>query len=292
MDYINKLTLKQKLLNYKKHPFSALAYLLVVLATVITVFILFFIIIYILVKGIPNLSPKLFEFTYSSENVSMMPAIINTFTMVFMTLIIAVPIGVFSSVYLVEYAKRGNRLVKVVRLTTETLQGIPSIVFGLFGYLFFNLTFGWKYSMLAGAITLAMMVLPLIMRTTEEALIAVPDSYREGSFGLGAGNLRTVFRVVLPSAIPGILSGIILAIGRIVGETAALIYTSGTVTGIPKTVMSSGRTLSVHMYALLSEGLYTDQAYATAVVLLVMVLLINGMSNLIAKKLSGGAKGE
>lgn len=292
MDYINKLTFKQKLKNYKKHPFSFLAYILVLLSAVITVFILFFIIIYILAKGIPNLKPELFEFKYTSENVSMMPAIINTFTMVFMTLIIAVPVGVFSAVYLVEYAKRGNRLVKAVRLTTETLQGIPSIVFGLFGYLFFNITFGWRYSMLAGAITLAMMVLPLIMRTTEEALIAVPDSYREGSFGLGAGRLRTVFRVVLPSAIPGILSGVILAIGRIVGETAALIYTSGTVAGIPKTIMSSGRTLSVHMYTLLSEGLYTNEAYATAVVLLVLVLLINGLSNLAAKKLTGGAKGE
>lgn len=292
MDYINKLTFAQKLRNYKKHPFSLICYLLVLLATAVTVFILFFIIIYILVKGIPNLKPELFEFTYTSENVSMMPAIINTFTMVFITLIIAVPVGVFSAIYLVEYAKRGNRLVKIVRVTTETLQGIPSIVFGLFGYLFFNLTLGWRYSMLAGAITLAMMVLPLVMRTTEEALIAVPDSFREGSFGLGAGRLRTVFRVVLPSAIPGILSGVILAIGRIVGETAALIYTSGTVTGIPKTVMSSGRTLSVHMYALLSEGLYTNQAYATAVVLLVLVLLINGLSDLVAKKLSGGAKGE
>lgn len=292
MEYINTLSFKQKLKNYKKHPFSFLAYLLVVLAAAITVFILFFIIIYILMKGIPNLKPELFEFTYTSENVSMMPAIINTFTMVFMTLIIAVPVGVFSAIYLVEYAKRGNKLVNAIRLTTETLQGIPSIVFGLFGYILFNITFGWKYSMLAGAITLAMMVLPLIMRTTEEALLAVPDSYREGSFGLGAGRLRTVFRIVLPSAIPGILSGVILAIGRIVGETAALIYTSGTVTGIPKTIMSSGRTLSVHMYALLSEGLYTDQAYATAVVLLVLVLLINGLSNLMAKKLSGGAKGE
>ena len=292
MDYINKLTFTQNLKNYKKHPFSFLAYILVLLSAVITVFVLFFIIIYILAKGIPNLKPELFEFEYTSENVSMMPAIINTFTMVFMTLIIAVPVGVFSAVYLVEYAKRGNRLVKAVRLTTETLQGIPSIVFGLFGYLFFNITFGWRYSMLAGAITLAIMVLPLIMRTTEEALLAVPDSFREGSFGLGAGRLRTVFRVVLPSAIPGILSGVILAIGRIVGETAALIYTSGTVAGIPKTIMSSGRTLSVHMYTLLSEGLYTNEAYATAVVLLVLVLLINGLSNLAAKKLTGGAKGE
>ncbi len=292
MEYINKLSFKQKLLNYKKHPFSALAFILVILSALITAFVLVFLVAYILIKGIPNLSPKLFEFTYTSENVSMMPAIINTITMVFLTLIIAVPIGVFSAIYLVEYAKRGNKLVSVIRLTTETLQGIPSIVFGLFGYLLFNITLSWRYSILSGAITLAIMVLPLIIRTTEEALLAVPDSYREGSFGLGAGRLRTVFKVVLPSAVPGILSGIILSIGRIVGETAALIYTSGTVTGIPKSVMNSGRTLSVHMYALLSEGLYTNEAYATAVVLLVLVLFINAVSDIVAKKISGGANND
>lgn len=292
MEYINTVSFSQKLKNYKKHPFSFLAMILVALAAIITVFVLFFIIVYILMKGIPNLKPELFEFTYNSENVSMMPAIINTFSMVFLTLIIAVPTGIFSAIYLVEYAKRGNKLVSTIRLTTETLQGIPSIVFGLFGYLLFNIALHWRYSMLAGAITLALMVLPLIMRTTEEALLSVPDSYREGSFGLGAGRLRTVFRVVLPSAIPGILSGIILAIGRIVGETAALIYTSGTVAGVPSSVMRSGRTLSVHMYMLLSEGLYTNQAYATAVVLLVMVFIINGLSGLIAKRLAKGDKDE
>lgn len=292
MEYINTVSFSQKLKNYKKHPFSFLAMILVALAAIITVFVLFFIIVYILMKGIPNLKPELFEFTYNSENVSMMPAIINTFSMVFLTLVIAVPTGIFSAIYLVEYAKRGNKLVSTIRLTTETLQGIPSIVFGLFGYLLFNIALHWRYSMLAGAITLALMVLPLIMRTTEEALLSVPDSYREGSFGLGAGRLRTVFRVVLPSAIPGILSGIILAIGRIVGETAALIYTSGTVAGVPSSVMRSGRTLSVHMYMLLSEGLYTNQAYATAVVLLVIVFIINGLSGLIAKRLAKGDKDE
>ena len=292
MEYINTVSFSQKLKNYKKHPFSFLAMILVALAAIITVFVLFFIIVYILMKGIPNLKPELFEFTYNSENVSMMPAIINTFSMVFLTLVIAVPTGIFSAIYLVEYAKRGNKLVSTIRLTTETLQGIPSIVFGLFGYLLFNIALHWRYSMLAGAITLALMVLPLIMRTTEEALLSVPDSYREGSFGLGAGRLRTVFRVVLPSAIPGLLSGIILAIGRIVGETAALIYTSGTVAGVPSSVMRSGRTLSVHMYMLLSEGLYTNQAYATAVVLLVIVFIINGLSGLIAKRLAKGDKDE
>ena len=171
-------------------------------------------------------------------------------------------------------------------MTTETLSGIPSIVYGLFGMLFFVNTLGWGFSILAGAFTIAIMILPLIMRTTEEALKAVPDSYREGSFGLGAGKLRTVFRIVLPSAIPGVLAGVILAIGRIVGETAALMYTSGTVAQIPNSVMGSGRTLALHMYVLSSEGLYMDQAYATAVILLVLVVGINALSSVIARKLT------
>ena len=198
-------------------------------ATVITVAVLVSLIGYILIKGVPCLKPSLFAWEYNTDNVSMMPAIINTIVMTFVTLLFAVPVGVFSAIYLVEYAKRGNKLVKLVRMTTETLSGVPSIVYGLFGYLMFGVAFHWGYSMLSGALTLAIMVLPSIMRTTEEALKAVPDSYREGSFGLGAGKLRTVFCVVLPSAIPGILSGVILSIGRIVGETAALMYSSGTV---------------------------------------------------------------
>ena len=259
-------------------------------AAAITVGVLVALIAYILIMGIPNLSPKLFEWEYTTENVSMMPAIINTIVMTILSLLLAVPVGIFSAIYLVEYARRGNKLVSVVRTTAETLSGIPSIVYGLFGYLMFGVAFGWGYSM---AFTLAIMILPSIMRTTEEALKAVPDSYREGSFGLGAGRLRTVFVVILPSAMPGILAGVILGIGRITGETAALIYTAGTVAGIPTTqignfpildVLASGRTLAIHMYALLNEGLYMEQAYATAVVLLVMVLLINGLSSLIAKK--------
>ncbi len=259
----------------------------------VTVGVLVALIAYILIMGIPNLSPKLFEWTYTTDNVSMMPAIVNTIVMTILALLLAVPIGIFSAIYLVEYARRGNKLVSVVRTTAETLSGIPSIVYGLFGYLMFGVALEWGYSMLSGAFTLAIMILPSIMRTTEEALKAVPDSYREGSFGLGAGRLRTVFVVILPSAMPGILAGIILGIGRITGETAALIYTAGTVAGIPTTrigslpildVMSSGRTLAIHMYALLNEGLYMEQAYATAVVLLVMVLLINALSSLIAKK--------
>ena len=150
---------------------------------------------------------------------------------------------------------------------------------------------GWGLSLIAGVLTLVMMILPVIMRTTEEALRAVPDSYREGSFGLGAGKLRTVFRIVIPTAMPGIFSGIILGIGRIVGETAALIYTAGAVTGIAKGLFHSGRTLSVHMYELLSEGLYMNQAYATAVVLLVVVILINAASDHAAKKIAKNAAG-
>ena len=260
--------------------------ILVLLAAALTIAALLFLLVYILVNGIPYLNADLFSWEYTSENVSVVPAMINTVIMTALSLLIAVPFGIFSAIFLVEYAKRGNKFVEVIRLTTETLQGIPSIVYGLFGMLFFVTTCGWGFSILAGAFTLSIMVLPLIMRSTEEALKAVPDSYREGSFGLGAGKLRTVFRIVLPSAVPGILAGVILAIGRIVGETAALIYTAGTVADIPSSVMSSGRTLAVHMYNLASEGLYMDQAYATAVILLVLVVGINTLSGVVAKRLT------
>ena len=235
---------------------------------------------------------SLFELEYNTENVSLMPALINTVMIAALTLLIAVPVGIFSAIYLVEYAKKGNKLVGIVRITAETLTGIPSIVYGLFGALFFATALKWKLSLMSGAFTLAIMVLPVVMRTTEEALLAVPESYRAGSFGLGAGKLRTVFRVVLPSAIPGILSGVILAIGRIVGETAALIYTAGSTPEVPKSLFDSTRTLAVHMYSLSKEGLYINQAYATAVVLLVLVLLINAGSDLLANKLSKASGGE
>ena len=247
--------------------------------------VLLFLIAYILINGIPHLKPSLFEWTYNSDNVSMMPAIITTVEMTLLALVIAVPLGLFTAIYLNEYAKRGNKLVNLIRITTETLSGIPSIVYGLFGMLFFVTRLKWNYSLLSGAMTLAIMILPLIMRTAEEALMAVPDSFREGSFGLGAGRLRTVFRIVLPAAMPGILSGIILAIGRIVGETAALIFTAGTMAQIP-TLFQSGRTLAIHMYVLSGEGLHMNEAYATAVVLLVVVLLMNALSALIARKLT------
>ena len=228
---------------------------LVRLAALITVAILVFLIGYILVNGIPNLKPSLFEWTYNSDNVSLMPALINTILMTAFSLAIATPLGIFAAVWLVEYAKRGSKLVKVVRITTETLQGIPSIVYGLFGMLFFVMQLKWGYSLIAGAFTLAIMVLPVIMRTTEEALLAVPDSYREGSFGLGA-------------------------------ETAALIYTASTVAAVPASVFSSTRTLATHMYLLSNEGLHINETYGTAVVLLILVLLINSLSSSIAGRLA------
>ena len=284
---INKQTFGQKLKSYTRKPTSLIMLILVIGAAVITLAVLIFIIAYILINGVPNLSWSLFQWNYNSENSSMMPAIINTVIMTILALLISVPFGIGAAVYLVEYAKRGNKLVGIVRITAETLTGIPSIVYGLFGMLFFVTQLKWRLSMLAGAFTLAIMILPVIMRTTEEALMAVPDSYREGSFGLGAGKFRTVFKIILPSAMPGILSGVILAIGRIVGETAALMYTAGTVPAV-QGLLSSGRTLAVHMYVLSSEGLYMGPAYATAVILLVVVLLMNLGSSLIAKRLTKG----
>lgn len=278
--------------QYRKYPFSFLLKIVLWLSAIITIGVVVTIVGYILIKGIPNLSLDLFAWKYNTTNVSMTPALINTVVMVVLSLLVALPIGVCSAIYLVEYAKRGSKLVKVIRITTETLQGIPSIVFGLFGFLFFVIGLGWDYSLLSGVLTLAIMILPLIMRTTEEALIAVPDSYREGSFGLGAGKLRTVFKVVLPTAVRGILSGVILAIGRMVGETAALIFTAGTMAKVPNSLFSSTRTLSVHMYALLNEGLYQEQAYATAVVLLIFVLGMNTLSGYVAKKVAKGKNDE
>lgn len=287
---INKVNLKQRIIAYKRKPFSFIMLILVALAGLISASALIFIIAYVLIKGVPNLTPELFSLTYNSDNVSCMPSIVNTVVLTLITLLIAVPFGVGAAIYLAEYAKKGNKLVKIIRTMSETLAGIPSIVYGLFGMLFFVYTLNWGYSLLAGSFTLAIMVLPTVMRTTEEALLTVPDSYREGSFGLGAGKLRTIFKIILPSAMPGILAGVILAVGRIVGETAALLYTYGSATGYATSFMSSGRSLAVHMYVLANEGLHTDQAWGTAVVLIALVLGINTLSAFIAKKL-GSKKG-
>lgn len=242
-----KAQLNRKLHECGRDPLSLFLLGCVIAAALITFMVLSFLLGYILWQGLPNIETGLFALQYNSENVSLFPALVDTVLMVVMALAIATPLGIFAAVYLVEYASRGNRLVSLVRVTADTLAGIPSIVYGLFGMLFFVTYLKWGYSLLAGACTVAIMILPLIMRTTEEALKAIPDSYREGSYGLGAGKLRTVFAVVLPSAVPGILAGVILSIGRIVGETAALIYTAGTVAALPDGVLSSGRTLAVHI---------------------------------------------
>ena len=240
---------------------------------------------YTLLRGIPYLNGAMFSLDYNSTNMSVLPSILSTLMIVMVGLLIAAPIGIFGAVYLVEYAPRGSRLAELFRLTTETLSGIPSIVYGLFGMLFFVFALGWDYSILAGGFTVGIMVLPTIIRSTEEALKAVPDSYREASFGLGAGKVRTIFKVILPTAIPGILSGIILSIGRIVGETAALKYTAGTVADLPGSLMDSGSSLAVLFHKLAGEGLHMENAYATAVVLLVVVLAINTLAGWAAKKL-------
>ncbi len=275
-----------KTVKQHRDPVSILLSVGVMTAATITVFVLAFIIFYIVIRGVPHLSFDMFSISYNTTNLSLMPAMINTVIMTLLSLLIAVPIGICSAIYLVEYAKRGNKFVGIIRITSETLSGIPSIVYGLFGMLFFVTALGWRLSIMSGAATLSIMILPLIMRTTEEALRSVPDSYREGSFGLGAGRLRTVFTIVLPAAAPGILSGVILAIGRIVGESAALIFTAGSVPELPKSLFDSGRTLAVHLYNLSSEGLHVNEAFATAVVLLAIVVFINWGSRKLANHLS------
>lgn len=262
---------------------------LVYLFSLLTFGSLFLIIGFILVKGLPNITLQLFQWHYTSENVSLMPAIISTVILVFGSLLLALPIGVFAGFYLVEYAKKGSIWVKMMRIASDTLSGIPSIVFGLFGMLFFVVFLGFQYSLLSGILTSVIMVLPVIIRATEEALLAVSDSMRQASFGLGAGKLRTIFKIVLPVAMPGILSGVILAIGRIVGETAALMYTLGTSTNMPTSLMASGRSLALHMYMLSSEGLHVKEAYATGVILIITVLIINSISSLLSRRLVKGA---
>lgn len=268
---------------------------LVYAGTAVATLVLVGIVGYILVSGVPHLSPSLFAWEYTSENVSLMPALVGTLLMAALALILAVPIGVGAALYLVEYARSNSAFVRLVRVTTETLQGIPSIIYGLFGLLFFTTLLGWGLSLMSGACTLAIMVLPVIMRTTEEALLAVPESYRQGGFALGAGRVRTVFRCVLPSALPGIVGGVLLALGRCVGEVAALLFTAGTVAQIPDfagqgvfALFDSCRTLAVHMYVLASEGLHMNETYATAVVLLVLIVLLNAAANFAAKKLKRG----
>jgi len=255
----------------------------------VTVVTLGFIIFHILSNGFVYLAtPGLFSTDPSNPGISLFPSIVSTVLMVALVLVISVPIGVFSAVFLVEYMKVGSRFVVIVRSAAEILAGIPSIVYGLFGMMFFRVFLGLGLSVLSGALTMSIMMLPLIIRSTEEALKSVPDTYREASFGLGAGKLRTVMNIVLPNAMPGILAGVILAIGRVVGESAALIFTAGAlqVPRIPTSVFDTASTLTVQMWQLSNYGRYVNETYAAAVVLLIIVLMLNGVSGLIARKFS------
>ena len=268
------------------------------LSACITISIVVFIIAYIIISAVPGLveeigkfiagKPSLFSLKYTSSNVSLVPATINTLIITFIAIVISSVLGIFTAIYLVEYANKKSKFVPIIKVTVETLSGIPSIIYGLFGSIFFVTFLGFGMSILSGALTVSIMILPLIIRATQEALYAVPNSFREASFGLGAGKLRTIFKIVLPAATSGVLAGIILAIGRIIGETAALLYTSGTSPNIGTNLLSTGRTLSTHMYMLTSEGLHVEQAYATAGVLLFIVLAINILSTWIAKRIMNG----
>lgn len=269
----------------KKDMISLLLYLAMRLSIIAVLGVFALLMGFIFIKGIAYLNLDLFAWEYNSENVSMTPAIINTLTIVAISLLIAMPLGILGAIFLNEYGRKDSKILSIIAVATETLVGIPSIVYGLFGYLAFVIYFGLGYSLLAGCLTLSIMVLPLILRSSQEALLAVPLSYREASFALGAGKLRTIFAVVLPAATPGIVAGVILGIGKIVGESAALIYTSASVAKVAG-MLDSGRTLSVHMYIISSEGLHINEAYSTAMVLVLIVLGINLIANLLAKKLT------
>ncbi|MGL4343904.1 MAG: phosphate ABC transporter permease PstA [Cellulosilyticaceae bacterium] len=236
--------------------------------------ILLWIVIYIVMKG----------FAHVDLNLLMEP-IVTTIYMVGLGLAMAAPIGIGAAVYLEEYANEG-KLTEMVRFAIQCLTAIPSILFGLFGMMFFVVGLGFGYSLLAGALTVAMMILPTIVKTTEEALKTVPVSYREASLALGVTKIMTIIKVVLPSAVPGILAGVVLSTGRIVGETAAIYLTAGMVLRIPQSMMESGRTLSVHLYMLAKEGISLEQAYGTAIVLLVVVFVLNILTYMVAGRVA------
>ena len=259
------------------------------LSAALTVGFLFWIVWYILSNGLKFVDWTFVStiYTRTSDEQGILPMIIATIYMVLASISIAAPIGIMTAIYLTEYAKVGSKLVKIIRFCTESLAGVPSIIFGLFGMTFFVGVMGLGFSILSGALTLSILILPVIIRTTEEALMAVPQTFREGSYGLGASKIYTIWRLILPSAMPGIITSIILSTGRVIGESAPVFLTAGMVARIPESLLDSGRTLTVHLYKLTTE-LYTqdewNQAYATATVLIVLVLIMNMLTKLIAKK--------
>lgn len=240
------------------------------------------IIAFILVHGLPMLTPQFL--LASPERMGraggILPTIVGTVILTLVALVVATPLGVGTAIYLTEYSRAG-RAAAVIRFGVECLAGVPSIIFGLFGFSFFVIYLKMGWSVLSGGLTLAVMILPTIMRTAEEAMRAVPSSYREVSFGSGATAWQTVTRVVLPVALPGIVTGIVLSIGRCVGETAAVIFTAGTALRMPLSVFSPTRTMAVHFYILAREGLSMPHAYGTAAVLIIAILLVNTIANAI-----------
>ena len=274
---INHQTIGQRLKSYKRSPLSLVLLLLVSVSALLTVLTLLFLIAYILIKGIPYLTPSLFAWEYTTENVSLMPALINTILMTALSLVIAVPLGIFAAIYLVEYARRGNKIVEIVRITAETLTGIPSIVYGLFGFLLFGVALKWGYSMLGGALTLAIMILPTIIGVVEPALRAVPRSYYEGALALGATHERSVYTAVVPAASSGILAGVVLGVGRAMGETMAVIMVAGNQPRMPKGILQGVRTLTGNIVIEMgyAAGLHREALIATGVVLFVFILLMN-----------------
>jgi len=263
-----------------------MAFSLLWMFSMLTVIVLALIVSDIIIKGLPHISLSflLEEPRKMGKSGGIFSVIVSTFYIVVLSALFAAPIGVAASVYLTEYAKEGP-LLRIIRFGTEALAGVPSIIYGLFGYSFFVVFLGLKYSILSGALTLTLMILPIIVRTSEEAIKAVPRAYKEGSLALGATKLQTIRKIVIPSAMPGILTGLILGIGRVVGESAAVIYTAGSSLGVPKSILRPGRTLSVHLYTLASEGLSTENTYATAVVLIALVFIINFTANTLINKI-------
>ena len=249
-----------------------------------TVGILIFILGFIFMKGYKLINIDFIIKDYSaSGDGGILPMIFATLYTVFISLIVATPIGILAAIYLTEYAKQG-KIVKIIRFATESLSGIPSIVYGLFGSIFFVVTLKLGYSILAGSLTVAIIILPVIIRTTEEALKAVPPSYKEASLGLGATMFQTLYKVIVPSAIPGILVGVILSVGRVIGESAAILLTAGTVAKMPTGIMSSARTLTVQSYLVTQEAGDIEQAAAVGIVLIVIILLLNILAKTVSKR--------
>lgn len=273
----------ETLKNYKRTgSIQDILWILSWIVAVIVAFVLVFIVTFVLIKGLPNLSINFLFGESSNAQTTLAPAFVSTIMLIGLSLVIALPLGIGAAIFLNEYAKRGSIYVKIIRLFVDTLAGIPSIIFGLFGMVLFVIAMGMGYSLTAGGITLALIILPTVIRSTEQSLSEVPDSMREASYALGAGKLKTIFVVVLPQALAGIITSIILSIGRIVNESAALIFTVGSAsTYIPTSYGDGAASFAVLVWKFMSNGLQVNEAYATAAVLLIFVIILNLLVSLV-----------